>query len=140
MYALSVECVCNVSNRWVLVLGQLNPTPEQGLLPVFSGAFTMAKMSRRPVQMLSMKGAHDLWHPVHGMHCVKRHVQLRVYPYQFRFQSSPDFVKTFSDVVGHFAMHGTDLPEEDMGPLVAKSMMTAEDGAKMKKKKSSGKE
>jgi hypothetical protein len=28
--------------------GQPNPMPEDGLQPIFSGAFTLAKMSRRP--------------------------------------------------------------------------------------------
>jgi len=109
----------------ILPEGQLNPTPENGLLPVFSGAFTLARMSRRPVQMLAMAGAHDLWHPVHGMHCVRRHVQIRVYPYTFRFQSADNFVKAFTDVVGNFATHKTDLPEAEMAELVANNMLQA---------------
>ena len=42
--------------------GQLNPTPEQGLQPIFPGAFTLAKSSHRPIQMVGLHGCHNLWH------------------------------------------------------------------------------
>ena len=49
--------------------GQLNPTPEQGLLPVFSGAFPLAKMSRRPIHIMAHYGIHNLW-PTQRMECL----------------------------------------------------------------------
>jgi len=42
----------------ILPEGQPNPTPEKGLQPIFSGAFTLARMSRRPIQMMSLYGLH----------------------------------------------------------------------------------
>jgi 1-acyl-sn-glycerol-3-phosphate acyltransferase len=52
----------------ILPEGQLNPNPELGLLPIFSGAFTLARLSSRPVHLMAMHGAHHLWHPIQGMH------------------------------------------------------------------------
>ncbi|KAL7563346.1 hypothetical protein ACA910_014189 [Epithemia clementina (nom. ined.)] len=109
----------------ILPEGQLNPTPEKGLLPVFSGAFTLARMSRRPIQMMAMNGAPDLWHPMHGMHCIGRHVKLRAYPYTFRFANSTDFVDTFKTIVGHFALYGQDLSEEDLNNLLCKILTSS---------------
>jgi 1-acyl-sn-glycerol-3-phosphate acyltransferase len=40
----------------ILPEGQLNPNPEAGLLPAFSGAFTLAKMARRPIRMMGVHG------------------------------------------------------------------------------------
>ena len=105
--------------------GQLNPTPEKGLLPVFSGAFTLARMSRRPIQMISLSGVHDLWHPLHGMHCIGRHIKLRTFPYMFRFTKSSDFVDTFKAFVGHFAMYGQDLSEEEQDSFVRQNLLPA---------------
>lgn len=109
----------------ILPEGQLNPTPEKGLLPIFSGAYSLAKMSKRPVFMLALQGAHDLWHPMKGMHCLRRHVQIRVYPYSFRFTSANDFVTAFTQLVGHFAIHGKDLDEEQLAPLVARNILSS---------------
>ena len=98
----------------VLPEGQLNPHPEAGLMPVFSGAFTLARMSKRPIQMIAMHGPHRLWHPVDGMRIRGRHVKTRVYPKAFRFHKGEDFVKTFQAVVGEFATKGKDLPREEL--------------------------
>ena len=91
--------------------GQLNPHPEQGLLPVFSGAYTLAKMSRRPIQMMALHGAHQLWHPNDGMKVTGRHVRVRCYPHGRTFRSPEEFKDTFSAVVGNFGATGRDLPE-----------------------------
>ena len=107
----------------ILPEGQLNPTPEKGLMPVFSGAFTLAKISRRPVQMMALNGVHDLWHPVHGMHCIGRHIKIRVYPTIWRFANGANFMNTFQNVIEQFAMHGTDLPEEEMAKYISHNVM-----------------
>ena len=109
----------------ILPEGQLNPTPEKGLLPVFSGAFTLARMSRRPIQMMALHGVHDLWHPVHGMHCVSRHIKARAYPYMFRFANSKDFVETFKTIIGHFALHGQDLSEDEQNKVLSKVLLSS---------------
>jgi 1-acyl-sn-glycerol-3-phosphate acyltransferase len=98
----------------ILPEGQLNPDPEAGLLPVFSGAFTLARMSRRPVQMIAMHGAHNLWHPIDGMSVKGRHVKARVYPTPFRFTKAADFIDSFKAIVGSFATTGQDLPRDDL--------------------------
>jgi 1-acyl-sn-glycerol-3-phosphate acyltransferase len=98
----------------ILPEGQLNPDPEAGLLPLFSGAFTLARMSRRPVQMIAMNGAHNLWHPVDGMNVKGRHVKARVYPTPFRFTKAADFVDSFQAIVGSFATTGKDLPRDEL--------------------------
>ena len=98
----------------ILPEGQLNPHPEAGLMPVFPGAFSLARMSRRPIQMIAMNGAHRLWHPIDGMRVRGRNVRVRVYPTPFRFEKGEDFVDTFKAVVGEFATTGQDLPREDL--------------------------
>jgi 1-acyl-sn-glycerol-3-phosphate acyltransferase len=98
----------------ILPEGQLNPTPDQGLQPVFSGAHTLARLSKRPVQMLALHGAHQLWHPTKGMHVTGRHVRVRSYGTGRPFSSAQEFVKTFEQVVGHFGMTGNDLKEPEL--------------------------
>lgn len=96
--------------------GQLNPTPESGLQPVFTGAYTLAKMSRRPVYMMGMYGAHTMWHPSDdkGMHAVGRHIKIRCYGHGRMYDSAEDFVDAFENVVGHWGQHGTDLPQAEL--------------------------
>eukprot|EP00559_Dactyliosolen_fragilissimus_P004504 CAMPEP_0184855980 /NCGR_PEP_ID=MMETSP0580-20130426/1137_1 /TAXON_ID=1118495 /ORGANISM="Dactyliosolen fragilissimus" /LENGTH=344 /DNA_ID=CAMNT_0027350705 /DNA_START=607 /DNA_END=1641 /DNA_ORIENTATION=- len=96
----------------ILPEGQLNPTPENGLQPVFSGAYTLAKMSRRPIKMMGLHGLHKLWHPDEniGMKVTGRKVSITAYPIGRRFESGEEFVNAFQNVVGYFGAHGTDLP------------------------------
>jgi 1-acyl-sn-glycerol-3-phosphate acyltransferase len=100
----------------ILPEGQLNPHPENGLLPVFSGAYTLARMSRRPIRMMAMNGAHHLWHPDEnvGMTVTGRDVNMRIYPAGLRFKDKDDFIKVFTDVVGYFGRFGRDLPTEKL--------------------------
>ena len=100
--------------------GQLNPNPEAGLQPVFSGAYTLAKMSKRPIRMIALHGLHKLWHPDEsiGMKCSNRNVKIRAYPKGKVFQSSDDFKETFSKVVGHFGAIGEDMPTIELRKLL----------------------
>jgi hypothetical protein len=98
----------------VLPEGQLNPTPEKGLLPVYSGAFSLAKMSRRPVHMMALYGTHHLWHATKGITCDERLVKVRAYPIGRKYETAHDFVDTFRAVVGTFGARGEDLPEEEL--------------------------
>uniref|UniRef100_A0A8J9TQR9 Phospholipid/glycerol acyltransferase domain-containing protein n=1 Tax=Phaeodactylum tricornutum TaxID=2850 RepID=A0A8J9TQR9_PHATR len=96
----------------ILPEGQLNPTPEKGLLPVFSGAYTIAKLSKRPMSLMALHGAHRLWHPddAIGMTVTGRNVSVRSYPGTRVYTSADEFVQTFQHVVGHFGTYGVDLP------------------------------
>lgn len=124
----------------ILPEGQLNPAPESGLLPVFSGAFTLAKLAKRPVHMMALHGAHHLWHPVTGISTVTgRTVTVRAYdqyvgaavarereqddtsaaPNQNQikgrtFSSAKEFCQTFTQVVGFFGRTGRDLPAAEL--------------------------
>lgn len=98
----------------ILPEGQLNPTPEQGLLPIFSGAYTLAKMSRRPIHFMAHFGVHNLWHPKNGMSPVSRKVEVRVYPEAFYFESSDEFIATFNAIVGEYATYGRDLQPAEL--------------------------
>jgi 1-acyl-sn-glycerol-3-phosphate acyltransferase len=116
--------------------GQLNPTPEKGLMPVFSGAYTFSKMSRRPVKMMAIYGTHHLWHADDsiGMTVTGRDVLVRVYPGARRFSGPPEFVETFTHVVGHFGATGEDLPSEELNDWLDGSrwerLTSAEDSSK----------
>jgi 1-acyl-sn-glycerol-3-phosphate acyltransferase len=96
--------------------GQLNPTPELGLQPVFGGAYTLAKMSRRPIYMMALYGIHKLWHPNPeiGMTVTGRQVKMRAYPYGRTYGSADEFKTTFETVVGQFGATGTDFPEKEL--------------------------
>lgn len=93
----------------ILPEGQLNPTPENGLLPIFSGAYTLARMSKRPIHMMAMHGVQNLWHPVNGMECSSRTVTIRAYPHGRPYKSAEEFEHVFTKVVGHFGQTGKDL-------------------------------
>jgi len=103
----------------ILPEGQLNPSTENGLLPVFPGAFTLAKMSRRPIRFMALYGIDRLWHPTKGMVCSDRTVKLRCYPGGSNFAGPDDFVDAFTKVVGHFGKYGADLPEAELKGLLA---------------------
>ena len=96
--------------------GQLNPTPELGLQPVFTGAYTLAKMSKRPIHMMALYGIHKLWHPDDriGMTVTGRQVKIRTYPYGRTYSSADEFKTTFETVVGQFGATGVDLPEKEL--------------------------
>eukprot|EP00566_Odontella_aurita_P014382 CAMPEP_0113534736 /NCGR_PEP_ID=MMETSP0015_2-20120614/5319_1 /TAXON_ID=2838 /ORGANISM="Odontella" /LENGTH=529 /DNA_ID=CAMNT_0000433919 /DNA_START=76 /DNA_END=1662 /DNA_ORIENTATION=- /assembly_acc=CAM_ASM_000160 len=103
----------------ILPEGQPNPTPEKGLLPIYTGAFTLARMSRRPVRMMALYGLHKLWHPSDevGMDVTGRDVRMRVYPPSHdggKFESADEFAATFEAVVGHFGATGEDFPKEEL--------------------------
>ena len=100
----------------ILPEGQLNPNPEEGLLPCFSGAYTLARISRRPIQMMALHGTHRLWHAREdiGMTVTGREVRIRVYPNGRKYQSGDEFLATFNAVVGQFATKGFDLPKDEL--------------------------
>ncbi len=95
----------------ILPEGQLNPSPENGLQPIYSGAFTMARMSKRPIRMLGLHGLHKLWHGVDGMTVTGREVKVRAYPAGRKFDNADDFVESFQNIVGYFGAKGDDHPE-----------------------------
>jgi len=97
--------------------GQPNPTPEKGLLPLYSGAYTLAKMSKRPIRILAMSGLTQIWNPAVELfeNVVKgKNTYFRCYPQGRAFESSDDFVETFTAVVGYFGTNGKDLPEDEL--------------------------
>jgi 1-acyl-sn-glycerol-3-phosphate acyltransferase len=100
----------------ILPEGQLNPNPEESLLPCFSGAFTLARMSKRPIQMMALHGTHRLWHAREdiGMTVTGREVRIRVYPKGRKYKSGDEFLATFNAVVGQFATKGFDLHKEEL--------------------------
>lgn len=100
----------------ILPEGQLNPHPEIGLLPCFGGAFTLAKMSRRPIHMMALHGTHQLWHAREdiGMTVTGRDISVRAYPGGRKYSSSDEFLATFEAVVGGFAKTGNDLPPSEL--------------------------
>mmetsp|Transcript_6378 Transcript_6378/g.10097 ORF Transcript_6378/g.10097 Transcript_6378/m.10097 type:complete len:260 (+) Transcript_6378:182-961(+) len=110
----------------ILPEGQPNPSPEQGLQPIYSGAFTLARMSRRPIKMMALYGLHRLWHPNVGMECVSRDMAVRVYPGGRVFKEAEEFTSTFEAVAGHFGAHGCDMPHEELNMWLDGSMWQTE--------------
>ncbi|KAL7536802.1 hypothetical protein ACHAWF_005569 [Thalassiosira exigua] len=110
----------------ILPEGQPNPTPENGLQPIYSGAFTLARMSRRPIQMIGLYGLHRMWHPTNGMDVSARDMAVRVYPGGRIYKDSEKFTTTFEAVVGHFGAHGRDLPDSELKLWLDGSMWQTE--------------
>lgn len=115
----------------ILPEGQLNPSPETGLQPVFSGAFTMARMSKRPIRMMGLHGLHKLWHGDEkiGMTVTGREVKVRAYPFGRKFDNADEFVESFKSIVGYFGANGCDHPDWQrwMNGSAWKEKMTSED-------------
>ncbi len=113
----------------ILPEGQLNPSPEKGLQPVFGGAFTLSKMSKRPIKMMAIHGLHQLWHGDDriGMNVTGRKVTMRNYNVGGNFSNSDQFVDAFKTVVGHFGATGKDHPvwEDWMAGLANNSQVKA---------------
>ncbi len=108
--------------------GQPNPTPENGMQPIFSGAFTLAKISHRPIKMIALYGLHRMWHPDEniGMDCTARNMAVRVYPNGRIFKDADEFRATLNAVVGHFGANGKDMPKEELQMWLDGSMWKTE--------------
>jgi len=81
--------------------GQLNPTPEKGLQPILPGAYALAKLSKRPIQMVALYGCHKLWHADEsiGMRPIHKDVKIKAFPPMKRkFQSAEDFKEAFTSM------------------------------------------
>eukprot|EP00565_Helicotheca_tamesis_P004850 CAMPEP_0185737422 /NCGR_PEP_ID=MMETSP1171-20130828/30355_1 /TAXON_ID=374046 /ORGANISM="Helicotheca tamensis, Strain CCMP826" /LENGTH=232 /DNA_ID=CAMNT_0028408341 /DNA_START=539 /DNA_END=1237 /DNA_ORIENTATION=+ len=98
--------------------GQPNPTTEAGLQPVYPGAYTLSKMSKRPIRMVGLHGIHKIWHPEDSLLEMKvsgEEVTVCAYPsFKHEFESGEEFVETFKAIVGSFGATGKILSEEDM--------------------------
>jgi 1-acyl-sn-glycerol-3-phosphate acyltransferase len=118
----------------ILPEGQLNPSPENGLMPVFPGAFSMARMSKRPIRMMGIHGLNKLWHGDQkiGMTVTGREVKVRAYPFGRKFDNADEFVESFKSVVGHFGAKGYDHPDWQrwMNGSAWKEMTSKEDGSR----------
>lgn len=119
----------------ILPEGQLNPHPEEGLLPCFSGAFTLARMSKRPIQFMALQGTHRLWHADEdiGMACTGRDIKLRVFPSARKYSSADEFLATFQAVVGNFGTTGYDVGADSSSSGESNAILNAWlDGSKWK--------
>lgn len=100
---------------FILPEGQLNPTPEAGLQPVFGSPYAIAKSSKRPIQMIGLYGCHHIWHADEGMKVVGRDVKVKVFPPNKKeFRSAQEFVEAFTAVVGTYGSSGQELSSDDL--------------------------
>lgn len=93
--------------------GQLNPTPENGLLPVFTGVQSLSKSSRRPIAFVALHGCHSFWRAndeslMAGMHVTDRAIHVHSYTGDRMMQSDEEFIQTFDAIVGCFGATGKD--------------------------------
>lgn len=111
--AMLVACKTALSSGCdlgILPEGQCNPTPEKGLLEVFTGAFSMARKTT-PIQMIAMHGAHNVWHPIKGVLGETDKVSVMVYHPARVYKDPRDFSMTFSTVVGRFGATGENVED-----------------------------
>jgi len=118
----------------ILPEGQLNPNPEKGLMPIFSGAYTLARMSRRPIRMMALHGTNHMWHAddAIGMDVSGRRVRMRRYPHGRNYGSADEFAETFKKVAGQFGATGKDLPERELEMWLDGSRWAEMEGEKVK--------
>jgi hypothetical protein len=98
--------------------GQLNPNPEDGLLPIFHGAFSLAKMSHRPIRMVALHGAHRMWKADDNILFTEftgREVSVHGYPPEHDCDTKEEFETMFRAVAGHFGATGQDLTVDEWG-------------------------
>lgn len=63
----------------ILPEGQLNPTPERGLLPIYTGAETLKRILKAEYVFMGLKGTGEIWHPVEGIVGRGRKVEVKVF-------------------------------------------------------------
>ena len=98
----------------ILPEGQLNPHPARGLLPVFTGAHKLSRVSHRPVNLFALYGGHAAWPVDRALPRVTtRHLSVRGYGAARQYGSDEEFVATFQHVVGQFGATGTDTTDLD---------------------------
>jgi 1-acyl-sn-glycerol-3-phosphate acyltransferase len=107
----------------ILPEGQLNPTPERGLLPLFTGAYTLAKFSKRPIGMLGLHNVDQLWGATRGMTVLDRRIQVRHFGTAV-YATADDFTNAFTNVVGTFGQRGatTSTTTTSAHPTMATAM------------------
>jgi len=98
----------------ILPEGQLNPSPETGLQPLFAGAYSLARMVKADVEMMALSGTSDIWHCKRGMAPIARTVVYQRYGGARKYGSAKELLATFDKVVGHMGTTRTDLPEEEL--------------------------
>ena len=105
---------------FILPEGQLNPTPEAGLNPVFGSPFAIAKSSKRPIEMIGLFGCHHLWTADQDINVVGRDVKVTVFPpCEREFESAEEFIDAFNAVVGTFGASGQELSSEELDRWLA---------------------
>jgi 1-acyl-sn-glycerol-3-phosphate acyltransferase len=116
MLKLSKQAFQDGFDLLILPEGQLNPNPQKGLMPVFPGAYALAKISKRPIRLVGIHGSNRLWNADEsiGMRVTGRNVQMRAYPPGKEFESADEFVETFNAILGYFGSKGEDLPEKEL--------------------------
>lgn len=95
----------------------MNPHTQEGLLPVFPGAYTLARMSHRPIRIMALHGLDRFWHgdeSILDQKVTGRNVEARAYPPGTEFESGEEFVETFKAIAGTFGASGQDLPKEEL--------------------------
>ena len=101
----------------ILPEGQLNPTPSKGLLPVFSGAQTIARMAKADIEMMAIHGTDELWHATDGIVGRRRDVMLRRFGRGRKYESKEEFLTVFEKVVGEFGK-GRTYEEEELDAIM----------------------
>jgi 1-acyl-sn-glycerol-3-phosphate acyltransferase len=96
--------------------GQLNPKPENGLLPVFTGVQSLSRSSQRPLAFVALHGGHRFWRAndeslMAGIHVVDRSIQVQSYTGDRVLESDDEFIQTFDAIVGHFGATGRPPPD-----------------------------
>ncbi|GMH73727.1 hypothetical protein TrVE_jg2092 [Triparma verrucosa] len=66
-------------NIGVLPEGQLNPTPENGMLKIHTGGKAIARILNAEIVAMGLKGTGKIWCPRRGIVGVGREVEVKVF-------------------------------------------------------------
>lgn len=92
------------------------PTPEHGLLPIFTGVQSLSRSSKRPLAFVALHGGHRFWRAndeslMAGINVSDRAIQVHSYSGDRVLESDDEFIQTFDAVVGHFGATGRPAPD-----------------------------
>ena len=115
------QCFKDGFDLGILPEGQLNPKPELGLSKtLYSGAFTLAKMSKRKIVFMGLYNTHAFWHANKeiGLTVSSDFVKIKNFGRPKLYKSSEEFLEAFKCVVGSFGLDGVGLSEDELDAVL----------------------
>jgi len=85
-----------------------------------SGAYTLARMSKRQIIMMSLWNTHSFWHanPDIGLKVTSNVIRIKNFGRGKQFGSSDEFLNAFREIVGPFGFDGVGLSDAQIDKIL----------------------